>query len=53
MFKNQNRALLRGQPVFDQCEVQILIATVKLVSHDRMSEKRKMNPDLMFAACMR
>jgi hypothetical protein len=50
MFKNQRGALLRSQPVLDQCEVQILIAAVKFISHNRVPKKRQVNPDLMFAA---
>ena len=53
VLKNQPGALLRSQPVLDQCEVQILIAAVKFISHNRVPKKRQVNPDLMFAACMR
>ncbi len=50
VFKNQPGALLLRQPVLDQGEIQILVATVKFVADNRMTKVRKVDADLMFAA---
>ena len=50
IFKNETGALLPGQAVLDQREIQILVTTIDFVAHDRMAEVREVDADLMFAA---
>ena len=50
VFKNQPGALLIRQPILNQGEIQILVATVKLVADNWMTQMRKVDADLMFAA---
>ena len=41
------------QPVFDQCQVQVLIRAVQFVADDRMSDMGQVNPNLMFSSGVR
>jgi hypothetical protein len=50
IFKNQPRALLIGQAILNECQIQILVTAVKFVADDRMADVRKVNADLMFAS---
>ena len=50
IFKNEPGALLIGQAVFDQRQIQILVAAVKFVADDGMAEVGEVDADLMFAA---
>ena len=49
MRENQSLALLCRQTIFDQCEICVLVAAVDLVAHNRMTEVRKVNAELVFA----
>src|SRR2546422_7670792 len=46
-------ALIFGQPVFHEVQIQLLVATVEFVAHDGMTVMREVNADLMFPAGMR
>jgi hypothetical protein len=48
--QNEPGKLLRRQAIFDQRQIQILVATVKFVADDGMAEVGEVNADLMFAA---
>src|ERR1017187_10583142 len=50
MGQNELIFLLRGQPVFHQRQIQILVATVNFVAHDGMPDVRQMNTDLVLAS---
>jgi len=47
--QNEPGQLLRCQAIFDQRQIQILVATVKFVADDGMAEVGEVNADLMFA----
>jgi hypothetical protein len=47
--QNQLPPLLRYQPVLNQRQIEILITSVKLITHDRMTYMGQMNADLVFA----
>ena len=53
MGQNELNFLLRGQPVFHQRQIQILVATVNFVAHDGVAEMREVDADLMFATSAR
>ena len=48
--QNEPGALLRRQAIFDQRQIQILIAAVELVADEGMAEVGEVDADLMFAA---
>jgi len=48
--QNEPGALLRREAIFDQRQIQILVAAVKFVADDGMAEVGEVNADLMFAA---
>ena len=48
--QKQTPALLSGQSPFDQRQIQIRVAAVKLVTDNGMAEVREVNADLMLAA---
>ena len=48
--QNEPGQLLRRQAIFDQRQIQILVAAVKFVADDGMAEVGEVNADLMFAA---
>ena len=48
--QNEPGALLRRQAVFDQRQIQILVAAIKFVADDGMAEMGEVDADLMFAA---
>jgi hypothetical protein len=50
IFKNQCCALRVVQTAFDQRQIQILVAAVKLVADDGVANVREVDADLMFAA---
>jgi len=50
IFKNKPGALLISQAVFDQRQIQILVAAVEFVADDGMAEVGEVDADLMFAA---
>ena len=48
--QNEPGALVIGQPVFHEREIEIGIAAIDLIAHDGMAEVREVQADLMFAA---
>ena len=48
--QNEPGKLLRRQAIFDQRQIQILVAAVKFVADDGMAEVGEVDADLMFAA---
>lgn len=48
--QDESFLLFRCKPVFNQREIKILIATVELVTDDRMPDMGEVNADLVFAA---
>ena len=50
MRQNEPGALFIGQAIFDQRQIQILVAAVKFVADEGMAEVGEVNADLMFAA---
>jgi hypothetical protein len=49
IFQNQFCTLLFCQPIFNERQIQIFIAAVKLVADNWMAEVREMDSDLVFA----
>jgi len=49
ILKDQAGTLLRRQAVFDERQIQILVAAVELVADDGMAEVREVDADLVFA----
>ena len=47
--EQQPRALRGRQPILHQSQIQVLVAAVDFVPHDRMPQVRKVNADLMLA----
>jgi hypothetical protein len=50
MRQNEPGALFRRQAIFDQRQIQILVAAVEFVADDGMAEVGEVDADLMFAA---
>jgi hypothetical protein len=50
MRQNKPGALFVGQAVFDQRQIQILVAAVEFVADDGVAKVGEVNADLMFAA---
>jgi hypothetical protein len=50
MRQNEPGALLRRQAIFDQRQIQILVAAVEFVPDEGMTEVGEVEADLMFAA---
>jgi hypothetical protein len=50
VFKNKPGALGAGQTVFNERQIQILVAAVKFVTDNGMADMREVDADLMFAA---
>jgi len=50
MRQNEPGALFPGQAIFDQCQIQILVAAVNFIADDGVAKMGEMNADLMFAA---
>ena len=50
MRQNEAGALFIGQAIFDQRQIQILVAAVEFVADDGMAEVGEVDADLMFAA---
>lgn len=48
--QDELRSLLVGQPILNQRQVQILVASVNLVADDRMTEMRKVDANLVFSS---
>ncbi len=53
ILNNQPRAVRISETILYQRQVAVFVATIKLVTDDRMANMREMNPDLMFAAGVR
>ena len=51
--QDQPPPLLRRQTVLHQRQIQILVASIQLVAHDRMPDVRQVNPDLVLAPRLR
>ena len=49
MRQNEPGTLLIGQAVFDQRQIQVLVAAIELVADDGVAEVGKVEADLMFA----
>ena len=50
VFKNQSGTLPSSKALLNEREIQIHVATIEFVAHDRMAEVREVDADLMLAA---
>ena len=49
ILENQTLLLDRRQPMLNEIQINLLIAAVQLVSHDRVANVRQVNANLMFS----
>ena len=50
IWQNKPGVLLRRQAIFDQRQIQVLVAAVQFIADDGMAEVGEVDADLMFAA---
>ena len=48
--QDQSRPLFFRDPALHEIQIDLFISAINFVAHNRMSDMRKMNPDLMFSA---
>ena len=50
MRQNEPDALLIGKAIFDQRQIQVLVATIEFIADDGMAEVGEVEADLVLAA---